>query len=402
MAADTMTEPIGHHTGFVPLGTSAVWGGWCAPLLKRNFTNWPITRKDIDDYYVYASEFLLRDPAFLSFAPPYVENFDFRPFADGPPARFGRNYKPYQDDQNIHVLVKTSLAALTPRPDRTGVRAISLFSLDSGRTDYDLKDGQSVVLAAGGVGNAQILLGSDDGGAATAVGNENDQVGRYLSEHPHIYNCARMVTRADLALPAAPSDRNEYRAAIVPDDETVESLGGLDLSIEINEGKPNDKDPVETFLISRFAGGAQVFDLNIRCAMPHKPSNRVERGEGRDPAGLPRVKATCVIDSDAFHAADQCLQRLGENLIRTEKGRVRINNDVLYREAVGGGHIMSTTRMGNDPRTSVTDRDCRVHNYRNLFIAGSSLFASTGYANPTLTIVALAARLGDKLAEASS
>ena len=53
---------------------------------------------------------------------------------------------------------------------------------------------------------------------------------------------------------------------------------------------------------------------------------------------------------------------------------------------------MSTTRMGTDPKTSVTDSNCRVHGYSNLFIAGSSLFTTGGYQNPTMTIVALAAR----------
>jgi choline dehydrogenase-like flavoprotein len=59
---------------------------------------------------------------------------------------------------------------------------------------------------------------------------------------------------------------------------------------------------------------------------------------------------------------------------------------------------MGTTRMGKEPRTSVVDRDCRVHGVENLFVAGSSVFAISGYANPTLTIVALALRLAARLA----
>jgi choline dehydrogenase-like flavoprotein len=55
--------------------------------------------------------------------------------------------------------------------------------------------------------------------------------------------------------------------------------------------------------------------------------------------------------------------------------------------------------MGQSPLASVVDRDCRVHGYDNLFVAGSSVFPSAGYANPTLTIVALALRLADRLAE---
>jgi choline dehydrogenase-like flavoprotein len=53
--------------------------------------------------------------------------------------------------------------------------------------------------------------------------------------------------------------------------------------------------------------------------------------------------------------------------------------------------------MHVDPEHGVVDENCRVHGTSNLFAAGSSVFPSGGYANPTLTIVALAARLGDHL-----
>ncbi len=63
----------------------------------------------------------------------------------------------------------------------------------------------------------------------------------------------------------------------------------------------------------------------------------------------------------------------------------------------GSRHHMGTTRMSDDPKTGVVDADCRVHGLSNLYIAGSSVFPTSGYANPTLTIVALALRLGDEL-----
>ena len=56
--------------------------------------------------------------------------------------------------------------------------------------------------------------------------------------------------------------------------------------------------------------------------------------------------------------------------------------------------------MGTSRSTSVVDRDCRVHGYRNLFVAGSSVFPTVGYASPTLTIVALSLRLADAIAVA--
>jgi choline dehydrogenase-like flavoprotein len=60
-------------------------------------------------------------------------------------------------------------------------------------------------------------------------------------------------------------------------------------------------------------------------------------------------------------------------------------------------HHMGTTRMHSDPKRGVVDGNCRVHGVSNLYIAGSSVFPTSGHANPTLTIVALALRLGDHL-----
>ena len=62
-------------------------------------------------------------------------------------------------------------------------------------------------------------------------------------------------------------------------------------------------------------------------------------------------------------------------------------------------HQLGGTRTGSDPAESVVDADCRVHGYDNLYVAGGSVFPTSGWANPTLTIVALALRTADHLIE---
>ncbi len=65
---------------------------------------------------------------------------------------------------------------------------------------------------------------------------------------------------------------------------------------------------------------------------------------------------------------------------------------------VPGHHHLGTTRMSQDPSEGVVDTDCRVHGTQNVYVAGSSVFPSgAGWANPTLTLLALAVRLGDHL-----
>lgn len=63
----------------------------------------------------------------------------------------------------------------------------------------------------------------------------------------------------------------------------------------------------------------------------------------------------------------------------------------------GTAHHLGTTRMDDDPRRGVVDRNCRVHGVENLHVAGSSVFPAAGWAFPTLTIVALAIRLAERL-----
>ncbi len=60
-------------------------------------------------------------------------------------------------------------------------------------------------------------------------------------------------------------------------------------------------------------------------------------------------------------------------------------------------HTLGTTRMSNDPKTGVVDRNCQVHGVHGLYIAGGSVFPTSGHANPTLMILSLAIRLADTI-----
>ena len=51
--------------------------------------------------------------------------------------------------------------------------------------------------------------------------------------------------------------------------------------------------------------------------------------------------------------------------------------------------------MGSNKNESVVDKNCKIHNTKNLFVAGSSVFTTSGHAYPTLTITQISTRLGD-------
>ena len=62
-------------------------------------------------------------------------------------------------------------------------------------------------------------------------------------------------------------------------------------------------------------------------------------------------------------------------------------------------HECGTARMGGRPSTSVVDRNCKVHDAKNLFVTDGSVFVTQGCYEPTLTIMAISARAGEHIAE---
>jgi choline dehydrogenase-like flavoprotein len=117
--------------------------------------------------------------------------------------------------------------------------------------------------------------------------------------------------------------------------------------------------------------------------------------ERRDDIGVPKPRVFFRLDrytETALGAARQIHERLFQALGATEIGHLP------YAE--GAGHIMGTTRMGMDSKTSVATAQGQSHDHPNLWFAGSSLFPTSGTANPTLTIAALALRTADAMMRA--
>lgn len=108
------------------------------------------------------------------------------------------------------------------------------------------------------------------------------------------------------------------------------------------------------------------------------------------------------LTSTDIESARQSFLHLQRLLNSTRDSRLRFNAGELAEAAASalpvGGHHIGATRMGTSCKTSVVDRDCRVHGVDNLFVAGASVFSTSSHANPTLSIVAIALRLADHLA----
>jgi choline dehydrogenase-like flavoprotein len=147
--------------------------------------------------------------------------------------------------------------------------------------------------------------------------------------------------------------------------------------------------------------GRRVVSSTLLCVGEQSPNpdSRVTLAEERDRFGLRKVQLDWRLTELDARSVRRTVEITADALGRALAGRARIlvSERRPWPETTGRSHHMGTTRMHDDPRHGVVDADCRVHGLANLWIAGSSVFPTCGYANPTLTLVALAHRLGDRL-----
>ncbi|HSW16120.1 MAG TPA: GMC family oxidoreductase [Ramlibacter sp.] len=133
---------------------------------------------------------------------------------------------------------------------------------------------------------------------------------------------------------------------------------------------------------------------------PHR-DNRVTLSPERDAYGCPKLQLDWHWPAQDIAATLRAQRLIASELARCGLGRLRLELDPQglpnIVRPVGSHHLMGTTRMHDDPKQGVVDAHCRVHGVANLFVAGSSTFPAGGYANPTLTIVAMSLRIADRL-----
>jgi choline dehydrogenase-like flavoprotein len=135
------------------------------------------------------------------------------------------------------------------------------------------------------------------------------------------------------------------------------------------------------------------------------PESRVTLSELRDALGMPRVRVEWRLSRRVRRTFDRTFELVVEELEAAGVARVRRDTGPVSEmegwpatfQREGTWHHMGTTRMHESPSQGVVDAGCRVHGVSNLWVAGSSVFPTAGANYPTLTIVALALRLGDRL-----
>lgn len=417
-------------------GTTNHWTGWCRPLDTIDFehrpgiphSGWPLTRAELDPYYARAQAIAELGP--YDYAPQSWAARERQPLLPldpalaatalwqfSPPTRFGGRYR---DDLERAVDIDTFLYANVVNIETTSngsrVAAVRAVTLDKKRLTVRP---QVFVLALGAMENARLLLASTDGHPG-GLGNRNDVVGRYFLEHPHA-NLGVLLTSA------SPEDFNFYRgvhncragsppaircALMIPEERLREErLSGFSATLEARIESPTvGRDlriGVESLMRdlqrTRARASYQIFG---RLEQIPEPTSRVYLGPRRDRIGMRRLILDWRLAPQTGGHVRRSMELLAAAIGKSRLGRVYSflhANDppcpARWPDVIGGHHHMGTTRMGGDPRDSVVDRDLRVHGIENFYVAGSSVFPTSGFSNPTLTIIALALRLADHLRE---
>jgi choline dehydrogenase-like flavoprotein len=438
-------------------GTTAIWGGRCAELdpidLERRdyvpHSGWPFDWAELQRWYEEARPLFdlppqRPEPGMLTRAGVPLPVFEG---LETPLWTFDRRFNRFawescadlEADPKCQIVTHATVTRIAAAEGQRGIDRVEARALGPGRATVRAR---SFVLAAGGVENPRLLLVSD-------LGNGHDQVGRYFMEHPHarggrvVKGAAWQLLKAfgrrhrvggqDLAALIAPSPALQRREGILNTSLTVvarqpqgrrqfvgmKAYSGLKHSMAPTKSgralwmvtkkaagwAQRHVDPARPWLLHKL--GSLEVALLVRAEQAPNPDSRVTLTGERDATGVPRVALDWRLSEIDIRSVAVLVDTLGAELRRLGLGTVEPakwlgsgtwrTDPLISSHPIGGYHHMGTTRMGGDPKTSVTDGDGRVHGLGNLFVAGSSLFPTGSWANPTLTIVALALRTAERI-----
>jgi choline dehydrogenase-like flavoprotein len=378
-------------------------------------------------------------------------DFDSQVFQYSPQTNFGEKYRSeVLGHSEITTLLHANVTGLrlAEGSARVGTAEIRSF----GGPAFTVR-ARAFVLAAGGLENPRILLASKHDRPA-GLGNEHDTVGRYFQEHLHV-PAGHVVPTPALAdaefYRRAVRDGASTKGVLTPTVDAQRRYGLLTCSIAVEDdrftfgtpyvgwrpqvvvpavrtletlkrqripawfgarlrgaselahdeyrrrvtGRGTDRALARTSAVR--VAGRPVRSLYFRTEQAPNPDSRVLLSRSTDALGMPRIDLDWRVSDVDTEVVTSWLKHLDSSLTRAGLGSVILPEEGWRDRIIGGPHHIGTTRMSADPRHGVVDRNCKVHSTDNLFVAGSSVFATGGYTNPTFTLVALALRLADHL-----
>lgn len=436
-------------------GTTNHWDGWCRPLDAIDFeardwvphSGWPFDRRHLEPFYRRAHSVCQLGPFAYDLGDWKSGNLPILPFKGDrvttaifqrSAPRFGTLYREsLVSASNVTIYLHANIVQVDTNDNATTVTRLRIACLPGNKFSISAKYS---VLAAGGIENARLLLVSNAVSRA-GLGNQNDLVGRFFMEHPHLesgyflpsgphvsvkaysYQSQKVGnTRISGLLSVTPETLRRERllgfsAILLPRSRPEISQGVASLRVIMRAVRhwtlPDDFvkhlgnviteiDDVGAAAVEKVypkkGARPELVSLYNRTEQAPNPESRVTLSDQLDPFGKNRPLLKWQLSEIDKRSMRRAHEIIAEELGRAALGRFHLDLDESTAWPpllLGGFHHMGTTRMHADPKQGVVDANCRVHGVANLFIAGSSVFPTSGYTGPTLTIVALALRLAD-------
>ena len=433
-------------------GSTNHWHGWCAPFAAVDLeqrawiphSGWPFPLGELAPFYDRARRLLGLDPLRIDGAGdlvPAAAEQDAAPLPvdparlravswqiDHPPTRFGEAFRAeLAAAANLRVLLRANAVALERARDRAAIDHVELRSLSGRRARVRAR---RFVLACGGLENPRLLLASRSA-EPQGLGNRRGLVGRFFMDHFQVELGPLFADRSERYEPLRQRRRASgvsYRPALLlaatlqRRERVANPVAFLGPRRPRDERRPPD-DPERAEDTRRMLDAMTAalraedraveppfhWDGDVIHAYGNQipdPASRVRLGDEVDALAMPRLELDWRLGEQDRRSLEVLADAVGVELLRTGAGRLRLSPWLRAGVArgnwldgvTGANHPMGTTRMAADPTAGVTDIDARVHGLENLYVAGSSLFPTSGWSNPTFTLLALTFRLADHLA----
>ncbi|QPC86610.1 GMC family oxidoreductase [Mesorhizobium sp. NBSH29] len=393
-------------------GSSNHWAGWCRVMDAHDFaakpwapdTGWPIGRDDIEPYLDEVHDILDLDPFRADV--PISDDIRWVQLIKSPAVRFGEKFRDELDQsQNIAVVLNTYVTEL--HGDGSKVTGAKLWAdgVDAGSVEAEF-----YIPCTGGLENSRLLLWSNARSSGGVV-PQPAALGRYWMEHPQFEGGDAIL--ADYS-EFETDDTNEVFFS--PSPEAMAERKILNFGVRLIETPYHGYKQMVANLACKAPDTAEwvaaKLGQNLRCAaqlyvgweQAPLASNHIQLSASElDHAGVPRIELHWKKSELEHRTLLEGLRLFGETFAAKNYGRVRIadwvtkGEDYPVDQELAGHHHMGGTRMSIDPQKGIVDANCKVHGMSNLYIGGSSVFATSGQCNPTTTITALSCRLGDHL-----
>ena len=284
---------------------------------------------------------------------------------------------------NVTLLTNARVTRLETAPDGRTVNRVVVTR--NGEVESYTAD--IVVVSAGAINSAALLLGSANDTHPRGLGNSSDLVGRHLM----IHNNASLIAFSHEPNPTRFQKTLGINDWYFGDGQWPHPLGGIQMNgksdaILVGFDAPDEADPA--------ALARHALDFWITTEDLPRPDNRVQL----TPDG--RIQLSYAPTNTEAH--DRLIAKF-KGLLDVMRCHQHVQENRHYwggRLGISGvAHQNGTARFGTDPKTSVLDVNCKLHDMDNTYVVDSSFFVSSTAVNPTLTIVANALRVADHLAE---